>query len=460
MTGFRKSIYWKLLLAFIASIVLTASVMVLTYFVFSPEIEVHPHIKKSLIDETRSIAERIEASLAIPSASFADLAANIHKTEHANIRIFDINGRELGAWMDERVKGTRRISTTVIEETLRSGEHLELIFPRWIHVVSMPLKRGQQPVAILQVYYPLIEKSIFPQGAPTLILLVLIGGLTAVFSRLLTKPIRKLTEVARQMSNGNLGVQVDIHSRDELGELGNAFNDMSARLAQVHRSRSELLADISHEIRSPLARIQTDAEILADKELGKEEQKLQLQGICEEVQHIDQLMEDLLMLSRIDNNQLKMDRFPCSIEEVMGREASRFSLQMEEKAVALQKNMQAALPKINMDQKRIGQVVSNLLMNAIRYTPAGGTIEIGVQAEGSMIRAWVRDSGQGIPKEDLPYIFDRFYRVDKSRSRATGGTGLGLAIARRFVEAHGGRIYAESEAGKGTRITFTLPNIT
>jgi signal transduction histidine kinase len=262
------------------------------------------------------------------------------------------------------------------------------------------------------------------------------------------------------MSNGNLGVQVDIHSRDELGELGNAFNDMSARLAQVHRSRSELLADISHEIRSPLARIQTDAEILADKELGKEEQKLQLQGICEEVQHIDQLMEDLLMLSRIDNNQLKMDRFPCSIEEVMGREASRFSLQMEEKAITLQKNMQAALPQINMDQKRIGQVVSNLLMNAIRYTPAGGTIEIGVQAEGSMIRAWVSDSGQGIPREDLPYIFDRFYRVDKSRSRATGGTGLGLAIARRFVEAHGGKIYAESKAEKGTRITFTLPNIT
>jgi hypothetical protein len=174
MTGFRKSIYWKLLLAFIASIVLTASVMVLTYFVFSPEIEVHPHIKKSLIDETRSIAERIEASLAIPSASFADLAANIHKTEHANIRIFDINGRERGAWMDERLKGTRRISTTVIEETLRSGEHLELIFPRWIHVVSMPLKRGQQPVAILQVYRSL-KKASSRKGLPRLFCLFLLA---------------------------------------------------------------------------------------------------------------------------------------------------------------------------------------------------------------------------------------------------------------------------------------------
>jgi two-component system OmpR family sensor kinase/two-component system sensor histidine kinase BaeS len=121
--------------------------------------------------------------------------------------------------------------------------------------------------------------------------------------------------------------------------------------------------------------------------------------------------------------------------------------------------MQTALPKINMDQKRIGQVISNLLMNAIRYTPAGGTIETGAQAEGATIRVWVRDTGAGIPRDDLPYIFDRFYRVDKSRSRSTGGTGLGLAIARRFVEAHGGKIYAASEAGTGTCITFTLPNI-
>ena len=147
------------------------------------------------------------------------------------------------------------------------------------------------------------------------------------------------------MSAGNLGVQVAIRSRDELGELGSAFNDMSARLAQFHRSRSELLADISHEIRSPLARIQTDAEILMDKELGKDEQRQQLQGICEEVQHIDHLIDDLSMLSRIENNQLKMERSPSSIEEVINRETSRFSLQMEEKTITLHKKMQAARPQ-------------------------------------------------------------------------------------------------------------------
>lgn len=459
MIGVRQSIYWKLLLAFIASIILTASVMVLMYVIFAPDIEVHPHIKKSLIDETRAITEKMAAAPATFSASLSDIARNIHETDHANIRIFDRSGRELGAWMDERLSDTRRISPTVIEETLRNGEYLELIFPRWIHVVSMPLQFGeQQETLILQIYYPLIEKSILPQGIPTVMVLVLLCALTAVFSRIFTKPIRELTHVARQMAAGKLGLQITTtQTRDEIGELGTAFNEMSARLAQFHRSRSELLADISHEIRSPLGRIQTDAEILMDKDVEKEAQKQHLLQICEEVRQIDHLIDDLLLLSRIENNQLAIERLPGPLEEVISREAARFSLQMEEKSITLKKNIRAALPAVSIDQKRIGQVVANLLMNAIRYTPTGGTIEIGAQAEEAQVTVWVKDSGPGIPREDLPHIFERFYRVDKSRSRATGGTGLGLAIARRFVEAHGGTIRAESEEQKGTCITFTLP---
>jgi signal transduction histidine kinase len=457
MIFFYQRIYWKLFLAFLASIILTSAVMVLTYFIFAPEIEVHPHIKKSLIDETRSIAERITASLDAAPASLSDITEKIHTAEKASIRVFDLRGRELAAQMDERLTGTRRISSTIIEDTLRTGEHLDLIFPRWIHVVSMPLKRDQQPIALLQVYYPLIEKSIFPQGAPTLILLLLLAAMTAVFSRWLTRPVRELTRGARRMSMGSLGATVSIRSQDEIGELGSAFNEMSRRLAEFHKSRTELLADISHEIRSPLARIQTDAEILIDREMGQEEQTQHLQAICEEVSHIDHLIDDLLMLSRLENNQLALERSPVSIEAVLSREAARFLLQMEEKGVALQQEIAPELPAISLDEKRIGQVISNLLANAIRYTPAGGTITVGAKAHEAEVTLWVRDTGAGIPAEDLPHIFDRFYRVDKSRSRSTGGTGLGLAIAKRFVEAHGGHIRAESEAGRGTVIIVTLP---
>ena len=327
MKFFYRRIYWKLFLAFLASIILTAAVMVLTYFIFAPEIEVHPHIKKSLIDETRSIAERITASLAAAPASLADITRKIHVMRRPTSGSLICSGRELvAAWMN--ASGIPAgFPSTVIEETLRTGEHLALIFPRWIHVVSMPLKRGQQPVAMLQVYYPLIEKSIFPQGAPTLILLFLLAGMTAVFSRWLTRPIRELTRGARRMSMGRFGVQVNIRSRDEIGELGSAFNDMSRRLADFHKSRTELLADISHEIRSPLARIQTDAEILIDREMEKEAQAKHLQAICEEVSHIDHLIDDLLMLSRLENNQLTIERSRVALGEVLSREVSRFLLQ-------------------------------------------------------------------------------------------------------------------------------------
>lgn len=457
MKSFYRRIYWKLFLAFLTSILLTAAVMVLTYFIFAPEIEVHPHIKKSLIDETRSIAERITASLDAAPASLSDITEKIHTAEKASIRVFDLRGRELATQMDERLTGARRISSTIIEDTLRTGEHLDLIFPRWIHVVSMPLKRGRESVAILQIYYPLIEKSIFPQGTPTLILLFLLGVMTAFFSRWVTKPVQELTRGARRMSTGNFGITVNIRSRDEIGELGKAFNDMSRRLADFHKSRSELLADISHEIRSPLARIQTDAEILIDRDMEKEAQSKHLQAICEEVRHIDHLIDDFLMLSRLENNELTIESSRAAIGDVLSREVSLFSLPAEEKAITLKQEIAPNLPAVMLDEKRIGQVISNLLANAIRYTPAGGTITVGAKAHDTEVTLWVRDTGAGIPAEDLPYIFDRLYRVDKSRSRATGGTGLGLAIARRFVEAHGGHIRAESEAGKGTVIIVTLP---
>jgi signal transduction histidine kinase len=457
MKSFYRRIYWKLFLAFLTSILLTAAVMVLTYFIFAPEIEVHPHIKKSLIDETRSIAERITASLDAAPASLSDITEKIHTAEKASIRVFDLRGRELATQMDERLTGARRISSTIIEDTLRTGEHLDLIFPRWIHVVSMPLKRGRESVAILQIYYPLIEKSIFPQGTPTLILLFLLGVMTAFFSRWVTKPVQELTRGARRMSTGNFGITVNIRSRDEIGELGKAFNDMSRRLADFHKSRSELLADISHEIRSPLARIQTDAEILIDRDMEKEAQSKHLQAICEEVRHIDHLIDDFLMLSRLENNELTIERSRAAIGDVLSREVSLFSLPAEEKAITLKQEIAPNLPAVMLDEKRIGQVISNLLANSIRYTPAGGTITVGAKAHDTEVTLWVRDTGAGIPAEDLPYIFDRLYRVDKSRSRATGGTGLGLAIARRFVEAHGGHIRAESEAGKGTVIIVTLP---
>jgi signal transduction histidine kinase len=191
--------------------------------------------------------------------------------------------------------------------------------------------------------------------------------------------------------------------------------------------------------------------------MPKEEREGHLKAICEEVEGINRLVEDLSVMSQIENNQFMLETSPSSLQKLLTREAAKFILQFQEKSVTLRQIMPEDIPPVMMDDKRIGQVISNLLTNALRYTPSGGTIEMGMRREGTMAAVWVRDTGPGIPPEALPRIFDRFYRVDRSRSRTSGGTGLGLAIAKHFVEAHGGDIRAESEMGKGACIHFTLP---
>jgi len=314
-------------------------------------------------------------------------------------------------------------------------------------------------IVMALIYYPLVEggERVLPRGIPSLIFLFTIGLFTILLARVLTKPLRKLTKVAQEMSRGNFGVKVEVGSKDEIGQLGAILNEMSQRLANFHRLRSELLADISHEIRSPLARIQSDAEILIDRQMEKAEMAPHLKAICDEVRNIDHLIEDLYIITRLEQNELELDITPSSLNDVLRQEIAKFLLQLEGKKITVIQNIPASIPSVMMDAMRIGQVITNLLMNSLRYTPEGGSVEIGAGERNGKVEVWVRDTGPGIPPEALPYIFDRFYRVDKSRSRTTGGRGLGLAIARQFVNAHGGEIRAESEIGKGTTITFSLP---
>jgi len=353
----------------------------------------------------------------------------------------------------------------IIKETLRQGEIFQIINPlelsfKWTYVVSVPLLNLGKPIGILQSYYPLTKEggNILPfSHFQVYVTIIIVASLTALFSRLWTRPIKELTEVTEEMSKGNFGVRVRVRSKDEIGQLGNTFNEMSQRLADLQKSRKELLADISHEIRSPLARIQSDAEIIIDREMEKEEREQHLKAICEEVKDISKLVEDLSMLSRLQHNQFELEISPSSLQDVLSQEISKFRLQLEEKGIGLKQTIPENIPLVMMDAKRVGQVISNLLTNSLRYSPGGGTVDVGLKKKDSLVEVWVRDTGPGIPPEELPYIFERFYRAYKSRSRISEGTGLGLAIAKYFVEAQGGHIRAESEVDKGTCITFTLP---
>ncbi len=461
MARLRISIYWKIFLTILASTALSSFVIGILYIGRAPQIKTHPHIQKSLIQETRFIAAFIIDRYENSSSFLEEIVRKIHQQQQANLRVFDQSGRQRASAMQERLKDTQKISQQIIESTLETGYNVQLMYPKWVltPVVSIPLHLGGNRPMVLQCYYPFSKsvKSILPRGLAEVITIIILGGLIALLTRYLTRPIRELTRLAKDMGKGNFGAQVTIRSHDEVGELAKNFNNMSQHMAKLHKSRRELFTDISHELRSPLARILTDAEILIDRQMEPHDREQHLKAICNEVKNLDQLIGDLAILSRSEHDTVTISPVSSSLQDVISQAVSLFMLQIEEQGIILKQHIAKDVPPLMIDPTRIGQIISNLIMNALRYTPARGTIEIGLTQKNSTAEVWVKDTGEGIPAEKLPYIFDRFYRVDSSRSRSTGGSGLGLAIAKQFIESHGGTIRAQSNPEEGTCIWFTLP---
>jgi signal transduction histidine kinase len=288
----------------------------------------------------------------------------------------------------------------------------------------------------------------------------LIGGLVAVLlavalSRRILGPVETLTTAARQIAKGNLSQRVVVRSKDEIGELARAFNNMADGLARQEALRRNMVTDVAHELRTPLSNIRGYLEAFRDNviEPGPEV----ISSVYEEAMLLSHLVDDLQELSLAEAGQLHLEHGPMDLSEVLEEAMTAAHGQATAKGIALRLSLPSALPLVEGDPQRIKQVVGNLLSNALAHTPSGGEITAVAQAKEGQVEISVSDTGEGIPAEHLPNIFERFYRVDSSRSRATGGTGLGLAIAKQLVEACGGWIGAESEIGQGTRVTFALP---
>jgi signal transduction histidine kinase len=279
--------------------------------------------------------------------------------------------------------------------------------------------------------------------------------LTLGLSRRILGPIEALTAAARRMEKGDLSQRVEVQSRDEIGELARAFNAMADGLAHLEKLRHNMVTDVSHELRTPLSNIRGYLEALRD---GVIEPNPEItDSLYEEAMLLNRLVNDLQELSLAEAGQLRLERRAVAPADVVNRALEAARPRAEAKGIALQVDLPEDLPLVDADPQRVGQVLGNLLSNGLTYTPSGGGIVVGARARESEVEISVRDTGAGIPAEDIPYVFERFYRADKSRSRATGGAGLGLAIARQLVEAHGGRIWVESTEGQGSTFTFALP---
>ncbi|HMB90528.1 MAG TPA: HAMP domain-containing sensor histidine kinase [Rhodothermales bacterium] len=346
---------------------------------------------------------------------------------------------------NDRYESDQRLTPAELDE----GVPLELDG----EIIAMVLPPGQHgPSSRLELaFLRRTDRALLLAGLGALLLALLLGS---VLARTYLRPLHTLTDATQALAKGE-EVKVPVQSRDELGVLTEAFNKMSASLAKATALRQQMTADIAHDLRTPLTVLSGYLEIMRDGDLEPTPDRIGM--MYTEALQLQRMVQDLRTLSLADAGELSLMLQPLAPADLLKRADDAFAVQAEAKGIEISHNAAASLPQLHADPDRLAQVLANLISNALRYTPEGGQITLGARAEKQTMLLEVRDTGSGIPADALPHLFDRFYRVEKSRERKQGESGLGLAIAKSIVEAHSGQINVTSEAGKGTTFTIRLP---
>lgn len=275
-------------------------------------------------------------------------------------------------------------------------------------------------------------------------------------TRRIVSPIEEMTRASQRIADGRYDERVHVAGEDELGELAVSYNQMAQTLAQTEERRRQLIGDVAHELRTPLSSIRSVMEGLLDGVLPAE--PATFLSVQNETSRLQRLVHDLEELSRAEAGQIPLEKESVDPAGLIRTAAERLQPQFEDKGVQLSLDLAPDLPQLRADTGRITQVLLNLMGNALQYTPPGGEVTVSARAERSKVTIAVQDNGIGIAPEHIPHIFERFYRVDKSRSRTGGGSGIGLTISKHLVEAHNGRLTAASPGlNQGSAFTITLP---
>jgi heavy metal sensor kinase len=351
-----------------------------------------------------------------------------------------------------------RSSFTTIEAA--EGEGLRLLaVPIHLSIPGLPL--STQPGALIigrstrqidEALHGLVRTLVI---AVPLALAVAAGGGIFLARRAL-KPVDKIAQTAQEIEENDLSQRINVHTKDELGRLAATLNEMIGRLQGAFQRQKQFTSDASHELRAPLAVIEAESSLALQKERPPSDYRQSLETISQEARQMSSLIQQLLILARADAGKEQWDFTEVDLGKLTTNLSTDIEVLCQEKGL----NFQLGQPQdlvVRGDEARLRELFMNLLDNAIIYTPSPGTVSVSLRREGQMAVVAIKDTGVGIPAEDIPFIFERFYRVDKSRSRADGGIGLGLAICQHIAEAHGGKIEVESQVGVGSTFSVWLP---
>ena len=419
-----------------------------------------------ITDRERAFYRRMGQSLAQAyldnggwSESFSDSLPHFAMMSGVSIQVVDAGGRVIADTSDNQESGTMTEHMTKLLG--EGGLVTELLRER----VEIPIVAHGRLVGTVYVT-PLIKSGQFSEDKKfrqSINSSLLFGGLLAalvalalsfLISTRLTRPLTEMTAAAKKMESGDLSRRIDVRSRDEIGQLGEAFNHMSMALQRQERLRKNLTADVAHELRTPLATIRGHIEAFQDGVI--EPSQKNLASIHEEILRLGRLVDDLGKLAQAESGKLALNKRRTDLTSLTTKAALGLQPLFESRGVKLDIRTNGRIEG-DYDEDKIKQVLVNLLVNAVKFTPAGGTVTIGVASDAEMAVISVSDTGIGIDSKSLPYVFERFYRVEKSRNRATGGSGIGLTIAKKLIELHGGQVDVTSKPKKGTTFTVKLP---
>jgi two-component system OmpR family sensor kinase/two-component system sensor histidine kinase BaeS len=361
--------------------------------------------------------------------------------------IYDSTGMGKGQRLDRREMA---YAWPITEADDRDAIGYLLLF----YPVNAPLDAREQQ------FLDRIEYLLLISAALAVLLIVVVG---AFLNRRLNAPLQRLATAARAVAAGDLDQQVDTGGSIEVAQVGRAFNEMTAALQEAETQRQSMVADVAHELRTPLSVLQGNLWAILNDTYPLE--KAEISRLYDETRLLSRLVEDLRELALADAGQLDLNLQPTDASQIIRNTVDSLALAAEAQEASLSAQLPDDLAPVQADPDRVGQVLRNLLVNALRHTPPGGSVTVSAVARVEALEIAITDTGEGIAPEDLPRVFDRFWRADSARARSgsgaeerlAGGTGLGLSVAQSLVEAQGGRIWVESTLGQGTVFRFTLP---
>jgi len=341
-------------------------------------------------------------------------------------------------------------SDQIPEKELKKGIALEIDQVVAGYLVSVPASPIRSPMQ--QTFLGTLQRGLIISTLVTLLIALVLGG---VLITSFTRPIRKLVAGTEKIASGELGYQVEVNANDELGKLADSFNDMSNDLEKADQLRNQMTADIAHDLRTPLSILHGYTEAISEGKLAGTQEIFQ--AMHGQTRHLNYLIEDLRTLSLLDSKELNFQLQEIDPAGILEQTRTAFLPLAAKKDLTISLEKEEPLPRVKLDPDRLTQILGNLVSNAVNALPPDGKINIQAWQDDGELSIEVQDDGPGIPEADLPHIFNRHYKVDRSRGQEGGSSGLGLAITKKLVEAQGGKITVNSESGEGTAFRLTFP---